>query len=206
MKRFFVLVISITGWFAVIAQLVLMYINRTTPVQEMIIRFFSFFTILTNILVSVYFTSLLLTATNSGGKNLTRTGSLTAVTVYITVVGLVYQVALRHIWHPEGIQMIVDELLHSIIPTMVILFWLFHERKRELNWKSIPAFLIYPLCYLAFILLRGSISGFYPYPFINVTELGWPETISNILILFGVFVILFFLFIGLGKLISKNKT
>lgn len=206
MKRFFVLVISITGWFAVIAQLVLMYINRTTPVQEMIIRFFSFFTILTNILVSVYFTSLLLTATNSGGKNLTRTGSLTAVTVYITVVGLVYQVALRHIWHPEGIQMIVDELLHSIIPTMVILFWLFHERKRELNWKSIPTFLIYPLCYLAFILLRGSISGFYPYPFINVTELGWPETISNILILFGVFVILFFLFIGLGKLISKNKT
>ncbi|MFZ5976285.1 MULTISPECIES: Pr6Pr family membrane protein [unclassified Hydrotalea] len=32
--------------------------------------------------------------------------------------------------------------------------------------------LIYPLLYLVYILIRGSFSGFYPYPFVNVLQIG----------------------------------
>ncbi len=47
MKRKFEVFAFGMVWFAVIAQFFLMFYNRQTDVPEMIIRFFSFFTILT---------------------------------------------------------------------------------------------------------------------------------------------------------------
>jgi len=47
-------------------------------------------------------------------------GVITAITVYITIVGLVYNVILRFLWKPEGLQFIVDELLHTVIPLLLL--------------------------------------------------------------------------------------
>lgn len=199
MRKALNILVAATGWFAIIAQFILMLENRTTTIPEMVVRFFSFFTILTNILVASYFTSQIVPSKRNSENLLNKTGTLTAVTVYITVVGLVYQIALRHLWKPTGLQMIVDELLHTIIPTLTIIYWFLYEQKAELKWKMIPKFLLYPLFYLGFILVRGKLSGFYPYPFINVTALGWPQTFINILVLFGVFLVLSSFFIGIGK-------
>ncbi|GAA4757155.1 MULTISPECIES: Pr6Pr family membrane protein [Flavobacterium] len=206
MKRTFNLLLALLGWFAIIDQFLLMLENRTTSVPEMIIRFFSFFTILTNIIVAFYFTNQFFTSKKTSESLFNKAGSLTAITIYITVVGLVYQIALRHLWKPTGLQRIIDELLHTVIPTLVIIYWFFYEQKLKLKWKMIPKFLLYPLFYLGYILLRGKFSDFYPYPFINVTELGWPQIGINILVLFSVFLILSILFVGIGKLVSKNKT
>lgn len=76
------------AWFAVIGQLVLIILNRQADVFETVIRFFSYFTILTNILVACYF------AAQIGNikilKFLKTDTSLTALTAFILVVGLVY--------------------------------------------------------------------------------------------------------------------
>ena len=205
MKKYLQILIVLLGWFAVIVQFVLMYENKATSTLEMIIRFFSFFTILTNLLVSVYFTYRLFNSKKGAGNIFKRNKSLTAITVYITVVGLVYQVALRHIWHPTGIQMLVDELLHSIIPILVIIYWFKYDPKLPFAWSHIPKFLLYPLLYLVFILVRGAFSGFYPYPFMNAEALGWPKTISNILLLFCVFTILFILFMRIKKASENSR-
>lgn len=201
MKKYTAMIIALLGWFAIITQFVLMMENRTTFVTEAIVRFFSFFTILTNLLVAIYFSLQFLGSGNKGV--LFRSGALTAITVYITVVGLVYQIALRHIWNPTGMQMIVDELLHTIIPVIAILFWLKYEEKEKLQWNKIPGYLLYPLIYLIYILMRGTFSGFYPYPFIDVLQLGWSAVIVNILLLILVFLILFGLFVGVGKILTK---
>lgn len=37
----------------------------------------------------------------------------------------------------------------------------------------------FPFCWLAFTLIRGAIIGWYPYPFIDVTSLGYGKTILN---------------------------
>lgn len=200
MRKALNILVAVTGWFAIIAQFILMHENRTTSIPEMVVRFFSFFTILTNILVASYFTSQIISSKGKTENLFSKTGSLTAITVYITVVGLVYQIALRHLWKPTGLQMIVDELLHTIIPTITIIYWLLYEQKAELKWKIIPKFLLYPLFYLAFILVRGQLSGFYPYPFINVSVLGWSQTFINSIVLFGVFLVLSSFFVGIGKL------
>ncbi len=89
-KRIYLLALEFTGWFALIAQLYLIIRNRVTAIPETIIRYFSFFTILTNILVAVCCTILLLNKKKSLFNFFSNPKTITAITVYITVVGLVY--------------------------------------------------------------------------------------------------------------------
>ena len=51
-------IIAIVSWFAVALQLYLIILNRVASLPETIVRFFSFFTIQTNILVAICFTFL----------------------------------------------------------------------------------------------------------------------------------------------------
>lgn len=198
MKKHLSLIFASIAWFTVIAQYYLMIENRVTPIIETSIRFFSFFTILTNSLVAIYFTLSILKK-----KIIDKPGTLTAVTVYITIVGIVYQIILRPIWKPTGLQMIVNELLHSVIPLLVILFWYLYEEKKTLTYKQLPMWLIYPFVYLLYILVRGSISNFYPYPFVDVANLGFAKVLSNSAILMLVFISIAALFITLGKIFKK---
>lgn len=176
-------------WFAIITQFVLMIQNRQTEIFETIIRFFSFFTILTNILVALFFTTQVFTKTKEYLSFLNSKSSLTAITTFILVVGIVYQIVLRPIWNPQGLQKIVDELLHTIIPFLVLIYWTLYVQKNELQFKSIVKWLFYPLLYFIYILIRGHFSKFYPYPFSNVSELGYGQVVINF-ILISIFIIL----------------
>lgn len=202
MKKLLTLIFGLLGWFAVIVQFILMIDNRVASIFETAIRFFSFFTILTNILVATYFTLIYLN--NKQRLIVTRKpGTLTAITVYITVVGLVYQVVLRPYWKPEGLQMVVNELLHTLIPVLVILYWYLYENKYSIKYGAILKWLIYPLIYLTFILLRGYLSGFYPYPFVDVLKLGLPKVLLNSFVLLVIFAGLSAFFIRAGKFMKS---
>ncbi|MEO7445067.1 MAG: Pr6Pr family membrane protein [Ferruginibacter sp.] len=200
MRKPFAIFIAVAAWFAVIAQLYLMLQNRVVPVPETLVRFISFFTILTNSIVAIYFTRLAFIETFVDQKS-----SLTAVTIYITVVGLIYQVLLRHIWQPQGLQKIVDELLHTIIPLLVIIYWAMYAAKQLLKYAMIPRWLLYPLLYLAWVLFFGYISHWYPYPFVNVDELGWPQTLINCAGMTALFIVMSALFIFIGKGMARRQ-
>ena len=199
MKRILALIFALIGWFAIIMQYYLMLQNSTLPFEEMTIRFFSYFTILTNLIVVVYFTSHIF-------KNPQKTeysGMLTAITIYILIVGLIYQFVLRSAWSPTGMQKVVDELLHSVIPILVLSFWFLYENKSGLNNKQIAKWLIYPFIYLLYVLIRGNFSGFYPYPFIDVLTIGFSKVILNSFWILVFFVGLSMLFIRFGKALDK---
>lgn len=187
--------ISIIGCFAVVSQFILIMQNGKGNSIELFIRFFSYFTILTNLLVTVCCTALLLKPNSYFNKQQT----LAAITVYIFIVGLVYNLVLRSIWSPIGLQKLVDELLHSVIPTSFLLFWLLFVNKQQLQWKHIFVWLLYPLCYCLFILIRGHYSNFYPYPFMDVTALGWQNVMVNSIAVMVAFIAVSALVIGLGK-------
>ncbi|AHF14329.1 Pr6Pr family membrane protein [Niabella soli] len=191
------LIFALLGWFAIIAQFVLMLQNRVTFLPETITRFFSFFTILTNIMTAVFFT------TQALGKRKYKAGALTAITVYITIVGLVYQVLLRHLWAPTGLQKMVDELLHSVIPVLAIFYWYRYEDRHHVLYRQIAGWLLYPLAYLVYILIRGHFSGFYPYPFVDVVQLGLGQVLINAFFLFILFGVIAVLFIFIGKRVKK---
>jgi hypothetical protein len=203
-QKIFSAILAVLGCFALIAQLILAIDNRTTPVSEAIVRFFSYFTILTNLLVAGYCTILLLPG-NSRLKQFTqRPATITALTVYITVVGITYQFLLRHIWDPQGLQRVVDELLHSVIPLLFVVYWVLYENKRQLKWRFMLFWLVYPIIYAIYTVIHGYFSGFYPYPFVDVNKLGYATVMTNSL---GLLVAFFFFsgaLIGIGKLIVKR--
>ena len=205
-RKYFLTVGALISWFAIIAQFYLLIENRITSIPETTIRFFSYFTILTNILVALYFTTNLLNKNSKIKLFFQKPGILTAIAVYIAIVGLIYQIVLRHLWEPKGFQMIVDELLHTLIPIEFIIYWLLFEDKKILRWRDILYWLIYPLLYIIYILIRGSFSDFYPYPFINVTELGYKKVAINLFGLLLLFSIFSVFFIGIAKLLAKKAS
>lgn len=193
------------AWLAVGLQFYLIILNRVTSVPEAIIRFFSFYTILTNILVALCFTVLLLKPNSRSGKFFSRPNVVTAVTLYITVVGITYNLILRSLWNPQGLQQVVDELLHVVIPVFFILSWCTFALKAGLQWKNIFPWLIYPFVYLVFILFRGAFSGFYPYPFINVNALGYYKVFLNSIGLFVAFLLVSLLLVAIAKRMSRTS-
>ncbi len=199
------LLIAITGWFAVICQLVLMLLSRTVSITETLLRFFSYFTILTNLLITVSFTSLAGERSVKWYSFFSKPATQTACTVYIIVVGVIYNLVLRSIWSPTGLQKLTDELLHSVIPILSLIYWLSCVNKKQLTWKNSFAWLLYPALYSLFIGIRGAVSGFYPYPFINVTQLGYPKTFTNGFFLLLFFWILSLLLIVYARLSSSSK-
>ena len=203
MKRNLATIFAIIGWFAVITQYILLIENRTRSVIESTIRFFGYFTILTNLLVAIYFTCLVF-AKKGSIKWIRSPGTLTAITIYITMVGSIYQVALRHIWNPQGLQLLVDELLHSVIPALVIIFWYLYEITRPVKYAQIIYWAIYPLAYFVYILIHGSFSNFYPYPFIDVTDLGMSKSLSNAAVLLLIFIVVSALILFIGKKLIRR--
>ncbi len=198
-KKLYLSLVIILGWFALIAQFYLIIENRVTSVPETIIRYFTFFTILTNLFVALCFSLILFKPQSELGNFFSKPKVLTAITVYITIVGIVYNLILRFLWKPQGLQFIVDELLHTVVPLLCIVFWIVYVAKSILKWKDAFPWLIYPLLYIIFILIRGAMSGFYPYPFINVTEIGYNKVLINSGILALSFLFVSLVFIAIGK-------
>lgn len=63
-----------------------------------------------------------------------------------------------------------------------------------------------PVCYLIFILIRGRLSGFYPYPFVDASVLGYEAVTFNSLGLVLVFIVLASLFIAAARLSGNRKS
>lgn len=204
-ERTFLAIGFATGWFAILVQLYLILQNRSMSVLATVVLFFSFFTILTNIIVALSYTLKLFFQDSKWGKFFSKAQSLTAVAVYIAIVGLVYNIILRHIWEPQGMQKLVDELLHSFNPIWFVLYWLIFVPKKTIQWKHVFPWLLYPLAYCIYILIRGSLTGLYPYPFVNVTELGYPKTLINCAGMCVAFLAVSILFVSVGKIMSRNR-
>lgn len=200
--RFFAFTGAVIGWFAIVLQLYLIIENRVLSLSATLVQFFSFFTILTNILVAVSFSFLISRGANTFFK---RPAVLTAVAVYILVVGVVYNLVLRQLWSPQGWQRVADELLHSVVPVFYLLFWVVFVNKNSLSYRDIRGWLLYPLIYLVYILCRGALTGLYPYPFVDAANIGYAKTFLNSGVVCVCFVLLSALFVAVGKLMSRNK-
>ncbi len=106
---------------------------------------------------------------------------------------------LRHLWHPEGWQWLADELLHDIMPLLFLGYWWRCVPKGTLRVWHIALWVIYPLLYFAYSLLRGHLLAVYPYPFVDVDKLGYPQVFINAGGLLVGFVVIALLAIGLDR-------
>jgi hypothetical protein len=198
--RMYAAIGALLGWFALALQLYLMLVQAPAPERlGAVIIFFSFFTILTNILTALVFTAVALQPKGGWGQWLRGPSVQAATAVYIAIVGMVYQLLLRQLWNPQGAQFVADVLLHSVIPVGYVLYWLLFAPRAGLTWKDAVTWLIYPGVYLVYILARGAVSGLYPYPFVDVKVLGYPGVLARAAGLLLVFLGMGLLVVAVGR-------
>jgi hypothetical protein len=81
-----------------------------------VIAYFSFYTILTNLIVAVGLTCSLLLADSRCGSFFSSPVLVSGTALYTAIVGALYSFLLRHLWNPEGSQKLADVLLHDVVP------------------------------------------------------------------------------------------
>ena len=193
--RIFAAIIAGCAWLALTIQLTFNVehgLARGVPVLSSLITYFSFFTIITNLVVAIILT-VSLTAPD-WSRFWSHASTKSALVVYIVIVGSVYALLLRHLWNPQGLQRFADILLHDVIPLSYPLYWLAFISKGVLRWIYPLLWLIYPVIYFIYSLLRGAFVGLYPYPFIDVATLGYERILINALMFLVAF-------LGLGLLL-----
>ncbi|WP_266156468.1 Pr6Pr family membrane protein [Dyella silvatica] len=168
--------------------------------------YFGFFTTLTNLLVA-----LALTATAWGPRGqlsrfLGRPSVYTCIAMSIVVVGALYNALLRQLWHPEGWQLVADVILHDIMPVLFLLYWWFAVPKKNLHWRQLGYWLLYPAAYFLYVLARGAVNGWYPYPFLDVSALGYAQVWIDGLAVLLAFVVVAVLLIALGRWQARLPT
>lgn len=207
-ENVFMAIIAIIAWLALILQLYLSIENTKTNGLTPLVatwNFFSYFTVLTNFLVALSLSFIVLKPDSSPGRFFSKPETLTAIAIYIFMVGLTYNILLRSVWAPTGLQKWVDEGLHVVVPLLFVSFWLCYPPKGSVEWFHPFRWLIYPGVYLLYALLRGEFSGFHAYPFINTAELGYPLVLLHAAGLMLAFIAAGFLFVGTDRLIHRAK-
>lgn len=104
--------------------------------------------------------------------------------------GVVFHLALRGLQELHGTAAFEDLLLHTVTPVLGVGGWLPFGPRRSLDRPVIAYALVFPITWLVFTLVRGSIVGFWPYPFINVDELGLGSVLLNCLLVAVLFLAL----------------
>ena len=206
--RHYAKISAIAGWITLVLRFYLSISNSLTDgggIGAGIVAFFSYFTVLTNILVTLALTAGgWVSHQSKAPKSLFRFFSkphvATAIAVYITVVAVIYHVLLSHLWAPQGLSKALDTMLHSVIPAMYLLYWWFGIPKQQIRWRGAITWLCYPIGYSIYTLLLGVIRNQYPYPFADVNALGYGQVIKNSISIYFFFTVLSLAFIGLGRL------
>jgi hypothetical protein len=183
---------SVTGraWHGVNAVVVLVALAIQIPITAgatggafdtpaaRVANLFTFFTILTNLLVAGTSAAVALRPE--------RRGPLFAVLrldalLGIAVTAAVYHSLLAGLYDLRGAEEFANQLFHSVSPALAVAGWLVFGPRGLVDARVVLASLLYPLLWLVFTLVRGAVIGWYPYPFVDVGVLGYPRALLNCL-------------------------
>jgi hypothetical protein len=169
-----------------------------------LVNFLSYFTIQCNLLVAISLTFSLALPASQTGKYFSRVSVQTAIALYIFIVGLIYNLVLRKLNTFSGLQWAVDNILHVLVPVLYVFYWVSFVPKGNLKWIEVTRWAVFPLAYVTYSLVRGSMVHWYPYPFLNLEELGAQQVFLNVAVIILVFIAAGCLSIGISRSLKKE--
>ncbi|TPG16257.1 Pr6Pr family membrane protein [Pedococcus bigeumensis] len=195
---------------ALVWQLVLIVdgravLNETAikPLGTRLVEFISYFTVLSNILVT-YVSAVLTRDPEHDGTAWRVVGMATLVGIAVTAV--VHWFFLRPILHLTGSSYVVDKLLHVVVPLLFIVGWVVAGPRGQTTRRQILPMLLWPALWGAYTIVRGFAADFWPYPFMNIDKLGWGHVLANLAGVAVLFALLGFLFVALdGRLVRRVR-
>ncbi len=146
------------------------------PTGTRIIRFFSYFTVQSNLFVLA--TSLALALRPDRDGRLFRVLRLDAL-IGITVTGIIYFQLLRPIVHLQGAAKLTDVAFHYAAPLLAVVGWLLFGPRPRIDETTQAASLLWPAAYVGYTLAHGAVTHWWPYPFIDADALGYAITLRN---------------------------
>ncbi len=193
------LVFGVLGLSAVATEIVTL-VGRGTFVPA---NFFSFFTVESNIFAAI----VLLVGGVCAGKWVKHWDMIRgAAALYMVTTGIVFAVLL------SGLESSVltavpwdNTVLHYMIPLAVFVDWLLDPPKKRISFKKALVWLVYPVVYLVYSLVRGSVVGWYPYPFLDPAKSSYPRVLTVSLGVAAIVVVLTWLLIRWGGGASKRS-
>lgn len=136
-------------------------------------RFFLFFTVLSNLLAAAVFLE-------GGRRQLSGQPPVPdlwrgAAVVFMTVTFIVFAVLLRDLQEQLQTNVVwVDSVLHRIMPVAVMADWLIEPPHGPIGFRrALVPWLVPPVAWTAFTLVRGAVDGWYPYPFLDPANGGY---------------------------------
>jgi hypothetical protein len=168
------------------------------------VNFFSYFTVETALFGVV---TLLMSAymLRMGQKDRQLEVLRGAATLYMAVTGIVYTLFLRSVEIQHSVAW-SNAVLHYIFPIVMLFDWLYVRSPNKITGKQAMRWLIYPIIYAVYILIRGPFARhWYPYSFINVAEHGYTRVIFSLVIIAACTAILALVIVRLPEFVAENK-
>ncbi|KFB10294.1 Pr6Pr family membrane protein [Nitratireductor basaltis] len=200
--------VNIAGAVIGIAALVLQF-SITVPASMeagrslpgSVVYFFSFFTILTNILAVLVHLNALTGRPEAFARSTWRGG----IAVAIAVVFLVYHILLADLWKPEGLFYVCDVALHYVTPALFVLWWMM-TADGSLGWRHLFWWLVWPVGYAVYALARAPIAGEVPYPFLDAAVIGFPRVLLAIAAIALLFIAVGVVFLAYDYLVGRRRS
>jgi len=143
---------------------------------ERVLRFFSYFTVQSNIVSMVTASLLLRDPDRDGiGWRLARFAAILGMAVTFAV----YIVVLRPLLDLEGAPWLTDLLFHYVAPVMTVGGWLLFGPSARADFRVLGLVIVWPLVYFVYTQLLGAASAWYPYPFLDSGDLGLGRVALN---------------------------
>jgi len=152
-----------------------------------------FFTILTNAAIVAVMLRLAI------GKRPHPRIMLALITA-IAMVGIVYHAILADLQNFTGLAAVTDQGFHSVIPVLSAVWWCIFGGRIPVWWSDLAWVLPWPIAYCVYALVRGGVTGLYPYPFLDAANIGWAMLAANVAGLALIFVVVGAVFAGIAKL------
>lgn len=138
-------------------------------------NFFAQFTIQTNILVSaVLIFSALFVLARKTSKTLEWLRG--ASTLYMVTTTLIFSIIIAGLDFNRLSELSWENrVLHFIVPAGVFIDWLLDKPKQVIEFRKAALWVLYPITYVIYTLIRGNATGWYPYSFLDPRINGYPK-------------------------------
>ena len=135
-------------------------------------NFFSFFTVQSNVLAIALLAACVLVRRDDRGPSFDAVRG--AITLYMVITGVVFALFLSGMQEELQTHIAwVDFVVHRLMPVALLADWLVDPPRHRISPGMAFLWLLYPLAYFAYSLIRGEIVDWYPYPFLDASELGY---------------------------------
>jgi hypothetical protein len=169
------------------------------------LNFFTFFTILSNLLAAGVFLE-------GGRRQLAGAPPVPdlwrgAAVVFMTVTYLVFAVLLRDAQEQLQTHVAwVDSVLHRVMPIAVMGDWLIEPPHAPITFRrAVAPWLAFPLVWTTFTLIRGAIDGRYPYPFLDPANGGYGVVALYCVAIFALFLAVIWLVAWAGTALRARR-